>query len=258
MSTLAQLLANYYKTVIESERIYHENVNLYASPSRATSSSSSDSSSRVVEEMFLLQRQVGQLTAEIQSLRRENDNLKGLQATHKALMESKLNNSKKVIEKLKKEQRTNHPVPSKESATTPPPAKLQKGRQAHFHLLSPMNARRVEGGRVQNHATESEPQPTRLRSVLKGSHQTLFDGDQTLDNLSADRTDEVIFVNSLRRKDDLANINLPSEALSDDEESQILVKQNALKPAAADAGVSKRKRKLARKRIQTANSDNDE
>ncbi|QLQ78320.1 hypothetical protein HG537_0A05670 [Torulaspora globosa] len=249
MSTLVQLLATYYKAVIESERIYYENVNMYASPSTGTNSSGSDSSSRVVEEMFLLQRQVSQLTAEIQSLRRENDNLKSLQATHKALMESKLNNSKKIIEKLKREQRNDQGVASGESASTPPPAKLTK-RQAPFHLLSPMNSRKLEDGRSKNHH-----QPNRLRYVLKGGHQTLFDGDQTLENLSADRSEEAIFVNSLKHKDELANMVLPSDGLSDNDGTQPLKKS---RPALAGVDISKRKRKLIRKRIQTANSDKDD
>ncbi|QLL30757.1 hypothetical protein HG536_0A05720 [Torulaspora globosa] len=256
MSTLVQLLATYYKAVLESERIYYENVNIYASPSTGTNSSGSDSSSRVVEEMFLLQRQVSQLTAEIQSLRRENDDLKSLQATHKALMESKLNNSKKIIEKLKREQRNDQAAASNESATTPPPAKLRK-KQAPFHLLSPMNSRKLDG-RTQNNANEATSQPTRLRYVLKGGHQTLFDGDQTMENLSADRSEEAIFVNSLKHKDELANIVLPSDALSDNDGTQAPGKLKKSQPALGGVDVSKRKRKLIRKRIQTANSDNDD
>lgn len=257
MSTLVQLLATYYKAVLESERIYYENVNIYASPSTGTNSSGSDSPSRVVEEMFLLQRQVSQLTAEIQSLRRENDNLRSLQATHKALMESKLNNSKKMIEKLKREQRNDQAVPSGKSASTPPPAKLRK-RQAPFHLLSPMNARKLEDGKTQGHANEAVSQPNRLRYVLKGGHQTLFDGDQTLDNISAERSEEAIFVNSLKHKDELANIVLPSDGLSDNDGTQPPGKVKKSRPAVAGVDIAKRKRKLIRKRIQTANSDNDD
>lgn len=255
MATLAQLLATYYKAVLESERIYYENVNLYASPSRDTNSSGSESSSRVVEEMFLLQRQVVQLTAEIQSLRRENDDLKALQATHKALMESKLNNSKKMIEKLKREQRLSQVVPSQRSSRTPPPADLGKKGRAPFHLLSPLNARKLDNTKIQGH---NEPQPTRLRSVLTSSRQTLFDGDLTLDNISADGTDEVLFVNSLKHKDQIANMVLPSDSLSDDDKPVTHTKQKVLMPSVGDLGVSRRKRKLARKRIQTATSDNDD
>lgn len=258
MSTPLQLLANYYRNVQESERIYHENVQLYASPSGDSASASTESSSRVVEEMFLLQRQVSHLTAEIQSLSRENDKLKGLQATHKALMESKLNNSKKIIDKLRKDQQDNKSAPSKDLRGTPPPTELPKKGQAPFHLLSPLNMRKIDGAAKHDHISGASSKPIGLRQVLTGSHQTLFDGDQTFENVSADRTDDVLFVNSIKHKDELAKVVLPSEALSEDDDSQVQAKRALPKRTVPSGRGVTKKRKLIRKRIQTVNSDNEE
>lgn len=256
MSTLLQLLANYYRNVLESERIYRENVQLYASPSQDSASTGSDTSSRVVQEMFLLQRQVSLLTAEIQSLSRENDRLKSLQATHKALMESKLNNSKKLIDKLKKEQLDNQKIPNKQSRSTPPPPDQSRKTKASFHLLSPLNARKLNGAKFDN-THNTNPKTAGLRQVLNGDHRTLFDGDHTLENLSADRTDDILFMNSIKHKDKLAKVVLPTGALSDDEDHHGNKDSKLPKlPVASSKSVTK-KRKLARKRIQTVNSDNE-
>lgn len=256
MSTLLQLLANYYKNVIESQRIYHENVQIYASPLEESGSTGSGSSSRVAEEMFLLQRQVSHLTAEIQSLSRENDKLRGLQATHKALMESKLNNSRKIIDKLKREQRDYRAAPDRESDSTPPPPELSKKGQAPFHLLSPLNVRKIDGAK-HDHIIAASSKPTGLRQVLTGGHQTLFDGDQTIENLSADRTDDVLFINSIKHKDKLGSVVLPTEAHSEDEDSQVKATSKPTLAVTNGKGVTK-KRKLARKRIQTVDSDKED
>lgn len=259
MSTLLQLLANYYKSVVESEHIYYDNVNLYASHSKGSSTGSSEPSSRVVEEMLLLQRQVSQLTADIQMIHRENDRLKDVQKTQRALMESKLNNSKKIIEKLKKE-KDRHPNTVKSSSNTPPPIQLKKREQLNFHLLSPLNARKLEGAANQDDISDiptSQKRSTRLRQVLTSGHQTLFDDDETTENLSVERTDDVVFINSLKYRDKLAKIILPSEGLSDNEESQERTSTVTIQDRDHKQGGQK-KRKLARKRIQTVHTDNEE
>lgn len=257
MSTLLQLLANYYKSVVESEHIYYDSVNLYTSPSKGSSTGSSEASSRVVEEMLLLQRQVSQLTADIQMVHRENDRLKDVQKTQRALMESKLNNSKKIIEKLKKE-KDRDPNNLKSSSNTPPPVQLKKREQLNFHLLSPLNARKLEGAAKQDAIGDipsSAKRSTRLRQVLNSGHQTLFDDDETTENLSGERTDDVVFINSLKYRDKLAKIILPSEGLSDNEASQ--EGTSTATTLNRDQGGQK-KRKLARKRIQTVHTDNEE
>lgn len=237
MSTLLQLLANYYNSVLESERIYHENV--ACSSSVPCPSLQREPSPKVEQEMLLLQRQVHQLTSEVQVLHRENDTLKELQKTQRALMESKVNNSKKTIEKLRKQ--LNEPDRKESNNATPPPTQLKKRK---LHLLSPLTGRKLEGVGVSQISKNSNGSMGLRRALSSGQH-TLFDdhdiGNQTLDHIA-----DINFIDSIKNREKLLQIELPTNALSDNEEAQ-------RKPSTKIG----KKRRLARKPIQKLNNDSD-
>lgn len=237
MSTLLQLLANYYDSVLDNERIYREYVS--CSSTNSNVSPQHEPSPRIEQEMLLLQRQVYQLTSEVQVLHRENDTLKELQKAQRSLMETKLNNSKKTIEKLKKQ--LNEQNGKSSSSATPPPTQLRK---RELHLLSPLTGRRLEGAGL-----EQIPQAANgsmgLRRALSSGHHTLFDDNDT-GNLTADRIDDVNFVGSIKNKEKLAQIVLPTDELSHSEGAHRKpIRQNG------------RKRRLTRKRIQKLNTDSE-
>ncbi|QLG72810.1 hypothetical protein HG535_0D05190 [Zygotorulaspora mrakii] len=249
MTTLVQLLANYYKSVVESERIYYENVIRKSVTSDTSDKELREPSPRMLQEMLLLQRQIGQLTVEIQVLRKENDTLKELQKTQRALMESKLNNCKKTIEKLKKN--------GKDELSEQRNSNLQERDRANFHLLSPLNVRTLDGVSTQNHYANSNGRPTSLRHVITNKQQTLFDGDDSRENLSADRLEDVAFVNSLKNRGELAKIVLPSDGLSVNDDSVAKSTSTSLQ-SLSGRQLGNKKKRLARKRIKTGDSESDD
>lgn len=251
MSTLIQLLTNYYKSVITSDRIYYDHTNHGIMNHRdlppINGNGSSNSSSGSEREMLLLQRQVHQLTGELQRQSHENDSLKELQKTQRALMESKLNNCKKTIERLKKQ--SNNNVVNKDTVENGDEGGQLKRREQH--LLSPLPGRKLEGvGKTKG-----------LRRALKSRQHTLFDDDDddyTRDG-TADRINDVNFVGSIRQtggKDDnnnngdgdkLAQAIITSAGISEEEEDEQKQEEKPLN----------KKRKLARKRIQKVNPDSE-
>lgn len=236
MSTLLQLLANYYESVVTSERIYYQSVNRGRFNGQGLSSSNSggsNSSGGSEREMLLLQRQVHQLTSELQRQSHENDTLKELQKAQRALMESKLNNCKKTIERLKK-QNYGKSVNGNEIEGNGQ-GKLKKREQ---HLLSPLIGRKLEGvGKTKG-----------LRRALTSGQQTLFDDENDDDDRdgTTDHINDVNFVGSIRRAGDksgkLTQAIITSDGISYDEEQE--------KP-------QNKKRKLARKRVQNVGTDSE-
>lgn len=237
MSTLLQLLANYYQSVVSSELLYYQHVNR-GSLNNPTSDGSDknggiNSSNGSEREMLLLQRQVHQLTSELQRQSHENDTLKELQKTQRALMESKLNNCKKTIGRLKKqhyEKSLNGDAIEEVGG-----GQLKKREQ---HLLSPLVGRKLEGvGKTKG-----------LRKALTSGQQTLFDdgndGDDDRDG-TADRINDVNFVGSIKRaggkNNSMAQAVITSDGISDKEQEKPLSK----------------KRKLTGKRIQNVSTDSE-
>ena len=122
MSSLLQLLHNYYQSVLKSELIYQQCAALYgdndsksevnngdndktnSKPSTITTSSSSSSSSSskyIIDETLALQRQLRELTAQLQDLKRKNEELKESVTNVKMTSESRITGYKRKIESLK-------------------------------------------------------------------------------------------------------------------------------------------------------------
>lgn len=248
MSTLLQLLANYYKSVIESERLYYDNANKQPNVSVISSTETAETSHRMAQEMLMLQRQVGNLTVELQALAKENDTLKELQKTQKALMESKLNNCKKTIEKLKTVNQASLSGADSGGAGT-------KSDRVSFHLLSPLNVRTLDGVSRQNHHVHSSNKPTGLRHVIMNGQPTLFDGDDSTDDPSLENLDDVVTINFIKNKDKLANIVLPKD-LSENEDSQDRSNSASFRNL-KNLKPGKKRRKLARNRVKTGHSESE-
>lgn len=235
MSTLLQLLANYYESVIESERIYYNSTG----GETGQQNKGINSDSILAKETINLQRQITQLTTDLSLLKRQNDRLKELHKTQKAVLESKLDNAKKTISRLR-------------HVSTPEPENVEPDKRK-FHLLSPIQRCNGDGRKLEGANLEHSPaskQVTRLRHVISNGKQTLFDDDS--EDVS-NKTDDIIFVNSLKSKAMLANVVIPNDALSDSDNDQTTSRGTQDNSSAQKA----KKRKLIRKRIQTAESESE-
>ncbi|CCC70605.1 hypothetical protein NCAS_0F01210 [Naumovozyma castellii] len=191
MSTLLQLLSTYYKSVIESERIYNEyqlSANVQHIPNNKNGSSSSTSistDSRIVDETLLLQKQLTQLTSQLQKLTQENETLKEVQKSNKALAETKIQNYKKRINILV--QRENGKNTEKD----------EDQKKPVLHLFSPLRKRGLDEtkGRIKNKNGSG------LRDVISTGKHTLFDDDEDEDenddDTSPNRSEDVLFLQSL-------------------------------------------------------------
>ncbi|SCW02793.1 LAFE_0F14400g1_1 [Lachancea fermentati] len=230
MATIAQLLSIYYESVIECERLYYRH--LEAQKGHANNDSSE---SLLAKETINLQRQVAQLTADLNIQKRETERIKELHKTQRALFESKLENAKKTISKLK---RSGAEIEDDKDACA-------ENQQAKFHLLSPINRQTSFGnGNDAVAGTPSGKQHRGLRHAITNGNPTLFDEDTT--DL-ADKTEEAAFIESLKSRDKLAEIVLPTSRLSssgDDIQSDKAVTQKPQK-----------KRRLIRKRIERTEMD---
>lgn len=125
----------------------------------------------LTRENISLRNQVQQLTIDLNLKKQELENSKQLHKTQKALLESKLEHAKNSIKKLSGEEDT-------------------KQDRVKFHLLSPIQHEKAQ---------KYESHPSRLKQVIDQGQATLFD-DETDD--TANRTDDVLFVNSLKTNND--------------------------------------------------------
>ena len=91
MTTLLQLLSNYYKAKLDSERIYNEYVqSQYEFASLDKLNNNKGDPKKVVDETLFLQRQIAQLNKQLQLSFQENEKLLSVQKNQKALYQSKL------------------------------------------------------------------------------------------------------------------------------------------------------------------------
>ncbi|EDO17666.1 hypothetical protein Kpol_1004p41 [Vanderwaltozyma polyspora DSM 70294] len=263
MSTTLQLLANYYKSVIEGERIYYENV-IGKEERQQSSNDGSTLTKSSGSDTLMLQRQITQLNTDLQVLRHENEQLKEMQKTHRALMESKLKSSKKIIENLKNDLRNNNNTDdqnngeqntidiNKEELQHSSRISTMVSKKIGFQLLSPMNERLLRGtGR-----NTDKNQLSGLRYVISTGKHTIFDEsyqDDT-DNSKDDGVDGVLLANPVKNVEKLANLVLPSDALSDGNTSPT-PRLSSSHTETSDRNEHYKKRKLARKRIQNLDSD---
>ena len=117
MSSLLQLLHNYYQSVLKSELIYQQCTALYGdndsknevnngdndktNPKPSTATTTSSSSKYIIDETLALQRQLRELTAQLQDLKRKNEELKESVTNVKMTSESRITGYKRKIESLK-------------------------------------------------------------------------------------------------------------------------------------------------------------
>ncbi|CDO92070.1 unnamed protein product [Kluyveromyces dobzhanskii CBS 2104] len=164
MGTPLQLVAEYYQSVLKCEKIFNTN---------AKQNNLSDL--MLTRENISLRNQLQQLSLDLQVKEKEIENAKRLHKTQKALLETKLASAKAALRKKTPQ--------SSESGS-------DEIERVKFHLLSP----------IQNERSRSfEKQPSRLRQVIDRNQATLFD-DETDD--TANRTDDVLFLNSLKPNND--------------------------------------------------------
>lgn len=165
MSSALQLVSEYYQSVIKCDRIYFE----------ALDEPQTSSELLLSRENISLRNQVQQLTMEVTLKKEELESAKQIHKTQRALLESKLDNAKSTIRKLS----------GRDDSTEPESEKVK------FHLLSPLQSGKSD---------VTERRVSKLRHVIDQGKATLFD-DETDD--TANRTDDVLFVNSLRTNNDI-------------------------------------------------------
>ena len=97
-----QVVADYYRCVLENERIYYEyQLNRRETVKNSRSEDEFSGSERTnalqTDEQLQLQRQVNKLTVDLQSMAHENERLREFQKTQKQILESKIQQLKKRL-----------------------------------------------------------------------------------------------------------------------------------------------------------------
>ena len=201
MSSVLQLLVDYYKAVLESDRIYNEAIRtdpINEEPKEI----SGNIAPKIANETLLLQRQLTDLTSQLQDLKRKNEALQEQQKSYKALNESKIAKFKRTIESLKKK-------------NVPPKKKKKKGdediesedaedqyvtddnesdkKKFDYHLLSPVAKRglkralKISNGNRDNSISSSNNNNNSNSSNKKGTifdskKETFSDDDESTDD----------------------------------------------------------------------------
>lgn len=181
MSGLLQLVSNYYKAVVESERIYNEyrltQQREENKISRGDSSDKKEVSALVSPNptdlvTLQLQKQVNKLTSQIQGLTKRNDQLAELNKAQRITSEHKIKNLTMRVKDLQEEKSIQYNK-GKHTPSTPKKSKDDADQSSNnssnklpkFHLLSPL------GKNISNSS--------------RGSSHTIFD-DSTSESDDAD------------------------------------------------------------------------
>lgn len=195
MSNLLQLLSNYYKSVLESERIYYENVS--RSQIDIVTNSSSSTAPKIVNETLLLQRQLSELTTQLHDLKRQNETLKEQQKSYKALNETKITKFKTVIDNMKKNQKHYYDDDIDNKST----------EKFNYHLLSPVAKRGLKRGLKISNGNSKSKQTTIFDSKKKNSTDDELVSEEEEDELETNNTanhhsenNEESFIQSLKIK----------------------------------------------------------
>ena len=184
MSNLLQLLANYYKSVIESERIYNEYkyLQLQREQERANGNVEAPNPNDLVA--LQLQKQVNKLTSQVQTLTKQNDKLKETNKSQRIASEDKINTLQAIVQGLQETISTQNKINSNGNSSgsgggggvevvdsnggARTPTKQNKGRnkdghgiattatsdnirKSKFHLLSPLGKNISSRSRSSNH-----------------------------------------------------------------------------------------------------------
>lgn len=211
MSTLLQLLTNYYKAVLESERIYNEcahkdlPVNQVADIEKAETKKEKETvnkmkepennepAPKIVNETLLLQRQLTSLTSQLQDVRHKNEALIEQQKTFRALSETKITKYKQKIDEMKDKLEKNRETTANneneaDGYHTDDNKTTQRNSEASkkfdYHLLSPVANRglkrglRVTNGASSGNGTIFDTQPGAF-SDNDSDEDVAFDGSRS-------------------------------------------------------------------------------
>lgn len=194
--TLLQLLSKYYESVIESEKVYYTNLPQQLSPQLPSPNkqqipSSPGKNNDIPSDndliTLLLQKQVNKLTAQVQSLTKEKDDLESLNKSQRLISEKKTKNYQKTIKDLEDKLIINNQIINSEDEdnimTTPKKKdssiKKEKVNKPRFHLLSPLSKSKRGNGNNNNNNSKEGNGIERSR----GSSHTIFD-DSSSESLS--------------------------------------------------------------------------
>ncbi|SMN20951.1 similar to Saccharomyces cerevisiae YDR439W LRS4 Nucleolar protein that forms a complex with Csm1p [Maudiozyma saulgeensis] len=157
MSGVLQLLLDYYRSVLESDRIYHEGILKYQQQSNGDNvtgalngeevdkddaSKSVSVAPKIANETLLLQRQLTDLTSQLQDLKRKNEALQEQQKSYRALNESKIAKFKRTIDSLKRKNERH----SSEIDDHDDQINEDDSKKFDYHLLSPVAKRGLKRG----------------------------------------------------------------------------------------------------------------
>lgn len=190
-SSILHLLANYYKSVIESERLYNEYK--YVQLSQNKDETKKEPVKQPLNEKdnldtpnpndlvaLQLQKQVNKLTSQIQTLTKQNDKLKETNKSQRMASEEKINTLQAIVQGLQEtistqnninnnSNNTNntrvHTVNSNTGIKTPVKSNMEPNENSHtttnshnnnthkskFHLLSPLGKNISSRSRSSNH-----------------------------------------------------------------------------------------------------------
>ncbi|CAI1857054.1 hypothetical protein SEUBUCD646_0B05410 [Saccharomyces eubayanus] len=198
MTTLLQLLSNYYKAKLESERIYNEYVQSqyeFASSDNLNNNKDNQFSKKVVDETLFLQRQIAQLNKQLQLSFQQNEKLLNVQKNQKALYQSKLSNKDTLIDDLKLKLKVEKiPINRERTPSITSDEQRDNLKSPHkptIHLLSPI----VNRDKIKNQTKDqnnNEPDSPISKRKSKGLRSLLSSGKNTIfDSISKNLDDEI-------------------------------------------------------------------
>ena len=198
MSNVLQLLVDYYKAVLESDRIYNEAIRSDTT-SDETKENSGNIAPKIANETLLLQRQLTDLTSQLQDLKRKNESLHEQQKSYKALNESKIAKFKRTIELLKKRKvspkKKNKNKKGEENESDDDDQYVTDDNESYkkkfdYHLLSPVAKRglkralKISNGNAENSNSNNNNNNNNNKkgTIFDSKKETFSEDDESTDN----------------------------------------------------------------------------
>ncbi|XDT05481.1 Monopolin complex subunit LRS4 [Nakaseomyces glabratus] len=225
-----QVVADYYRCVLENERIYYEyQLNRRETVKNSRSEDEFSGSERTnalqTDEQLQLQRQVNKLTVDLQSMAHENERLREFQKTQKQILESKIQQLKKTVDSFKNERNS-----SSSSHVRTPPRQTRSGaytqgkdtdlsRRGGFHLLSP----------IVGNVNPGKEKAGGLKETLKVGRNTIFDKNSSLlDDDDDDDDDDEINGTSVKERSRVTGRKLRSSSSLKDSKNNHIEEEEAM------------------------------
>lgn len=236
---MLQLLSNYYKSVIESERIYNEY--LLKEKERADQVNGRDKEKSKTDTAIStpntsdlvtlqLQTQVNKLTSQIQTLTKQNDKLKDTSKSQRITSEEKIKNLKSMIKDLQDK------ITEQSQSSNGSSDKIDNSNSNNV-LSTPRRGSKNDNNRKENDDLNNEPRfhllspwGKNMPNGSRGSSHTIFDDSTSESDLndsqlnldtqlssSKDKSNETdTFILSLKKYDQV-NSNVKLEKILNDE-----------------------------------------